>query len=69
MIELAWGWLRWQPQSGLSLWFEGRFGPAGKRARKIGIVAVARKLLIQLWRFVETGEVPPGAKLKLKLGN
>lgn len=69
MIELAWGWLRWQPQSGLSLWFEGRFGPAGKRARKIGIVAVARKLLIQLWRFVETGEVPPGAKLKLKLEN
>ena len=66
MIELAWCWLRWQPQSELSLWFEGRFGPAGKRARKIGIVAVARKLLIQLWRFVETGEVLPGAKLKLE---
>ncbi len=64
MVELAWGWLRWQPQSDISLWFEARFGSAGKRARKIGIVAVARRLLIQLWRFAETGELPPGAVFK-----
>ena len=63
-VELAWGWLRWQPQSEVSLWFQRRYGAAGKRARKIGIVAVARKLLIQLWRFVERGEIPPGAVFK-----
>ena len=63
-VELAWGWVRWQPQSDITLWYEARFASAGKRARKIGIVAVARKLLIQLWRFVETGEIPPGAVLK-----
>jgi transposase len=60
-IELAWGWLRFQPQSELSRWYQARFGGGSKRLRKIGIVALARKLLIALWRFVETGLVPEGA--------
>jgi transposase len=66
-IELAWGWLRFQPQSELSKWFERRFGSGSKRIRKIGIVALARKLLIALWRFVETGVLPEGAELKTDL--
>lgn len=63
MVELAWGWLRWQPRSQLTYWYEVRFAHQGKRARKVGIVALARKLLIALWRYVEQGEVPPGARL------
>ena len=63
-IEIAWGWLRFQPQSELSRWYERRFGHGSKRVRKIGIVALARKLLIELWRFLETGVVPEGAELK-----
>jgi transposase len=59
-IELAWNWIRWQPDSALTQWYRAHFGP-GKRARKIGIVAVARKLLIALWRYVTTGLVPTGA--------
>jgi transposase len=66
-IELAWGWLRFQPQSELSKWYERRFGSGSKRIRKIGIVALARKLLIALWRFLETGVVPEGAQLKTDL--
>jgi len=62
-IEIAWSWLRFQPQSELSLWFERRFGSGGKRARKIGIVALARRLLVALWRFVDQGVVPAGAVL------
>ena len=62
--ELAWSWLRFQPDSALSCWFRERFGGGGKRLRRIGIVAVARKLLIALWRFIETGVVPEGAVLK-----
>ena len=62
--ELAWGWLRYQPESALSVWFRERFGSGGKRLRRIGIVAVARKLLIALWRFLETGVLPEGAVLK-----
>jgi transposase len=64
MIELAWGWLRFQPQSELSKWFMRRFGSGGSRMRRVGIVAVARKLLIALWKFVEKDEVPAGAMLK-----
>jgi len=64
MIELAWGWLRWQPLSELSLWFARRFGEAGKRGRRVGAVAVARRLLIALWRWVEQDVVPEGALLK-----
>jgi transposase len=66
-IELAWGWLRFQPTSELAKWYERRFGSGSKRIRKIGIVALARKLLIALWRFLETGVVPEGAVLKTDL--
>jgi len=63
-IEIAWLWLRYQPQSELSLWYEKRFAHAGPRMRRIGIVAMARKLLISLWRYLETDELPKGAVLK-----
>ena len=65
MIELAWFWLRWQPESHLSQWFNQRFAHGGKRMRRIGIVALARKLLIALWRYVEDGVIPKGAILKV----
>jgi transposase len=64
MIELAWMWLRWQPDSALSQWFNRRFAHGGRRMRRIGIVALARKLLIALWRYVEYGVIPEGAVLK-----
>ena len=66
-IEFAWGWLRFQPQSALSQWYQARFGSGSKRLRKIGIVALARKLLVALWRFLETGVIPEGALLKTDL--
>jgi transposase len=62
-IEIAWGWLRFQPQSALSRWYEERFAHGGKRLRRIGIVAVARKLLVALWKYLETGVPPDGAVL------
>jgi transposase len=62
MIELAWIWLRWQPDSALAKWYAKRFGDH-RRAHRIGIVAVARRLLIDLWRFVTLGVVPNGARL------
>src|SRR5215831_1278087 len=62
--EWAWSGLRLQPESALSVWFRERFGAGGKRLRRIGMVAVARKLLIALWRFLETGVIPAGAVLK-----
>jgi transposase len=68
MIELAWLWLEYQPDSELSRWFRERFGQGNSRVRKTGIVAVARKLLIALWKYVETGEVPPGAELSAAKG-
>jgi transposase len=64
MVQLAWLWLQYQPQSALSRWYQQRFGSGGKRLRRIGIVALARKLLIALWRYLETGAVPDGAQLK-----
>src|SRR5580658_5852827 len=64
MVELAWTWLRWQPDSALSVWFRARVGAMGRRIRKIMIVALARKLLVALWRYVTDGVVPDGAKLK-----
>jgi len=64
IVELAWLWLRWQPRSALSQWYERRFGSGNKRARKVGIVALARKLLIALWRYVDQGELPEGAEEK-----
>jgi transposase len=63
-IQLAWNWVRWQPATALTRWYCERFG-TGKRARRIGIVAVARKLVIALWRYVTTGVVPEGAILKV----
>jgi len=63
-IEIAWGWLRHQPHSELSLWYQRRFGHGSKRLRKIGIVALARKLLVAFWRYLEYGEIPAGAQLK-----
>lgn len=63
-VEVAWMWLRYQPESRLARWFEYRFAPAGKRARKVGIVALARRLLIELWRFRQSGVPPEGAVLK-----
>ena len=66
-IELAWSWLRFQPESELSKWYERRFGSGSRRIRKIGIVALARKLLVALWRFLETAVLPAGAELKTDL--
>ena len=62
-VEMAWVWLRFQPQSRLSQWYSQRFGQGGKRMRRIGIVAMARRLLIDLWRYLEQGVVPEGARL------
>ena len=61
MTELAWGWLRYQPASELSQWYQRRFSRGNTRLRKVGIVALARKLLIALWKYLEGGEVPAGA--------
>jgi transposase len=66
-IEIAWSWLRNQPDSTLSRWYWERFGHGSKRLRKIGIVALARKLLVVLWRYLEYGEVPAGAQFKAQL--
>jgi len=66
MIELAWGWLRYQPDSELSLWYQRRFAAGNARLRKVGVVAVARKLLVALWKYLETGEVPAGATVQEK---
>ena len=66
MIELAWLWLRNQPDSPLSVWFRERVGNRKGRIKRIAIVAMARKLLIALWRYLETGVVPEGAVLKSK---
>ena len=63
-VEISWSWLHYQPQSRLSQWYRKRFAKAGARQRKVGIVALARKLMIALWRYLETGVVPEGARLK-----
>jgi transposase len=64
MVELAWLWVRFQPESALSRWFTARVGAIKGRVRRIAIVALARKLLVALWRYLETGLVPTGAVLK-----
>jgi transposase len=64
MVELAWMWLRWQPDSALSNWFRARLGQPGSRIKKIMIVALARKLLVALWHYVKDGVIPEGAKMK-----
>lgn len=66
VVEIAWLWLRYQPQSELSQWYERKYGHGSSRMRRIGIVALARKLLIELWRYLETGTPPAGALLKAR---
>jgi transposase len=63
LVELSWGWLYHQPNSALSEWYRKRFASGVARARKVGIVALARKLLIALWKYLEGGEVPLGAEV------
>lgn len=63
-IEIAWDWLRYQPQSALSRWYQRRFGHGSTRQRRIGIVALARKLIVALWKYLEHEEVPEGAVVK-----
>ena len=64
LVELSWGWLRLQPDSELTQWFNRRFAAGGKRMRRVGIVALARRLAIALWRYLQHGEIPAGAVLK-----
>lgn len=64
MVEIAWSWVRLQPGSELTQWFQRRFGGSSKRSRRIGIVALARRLLVALWRFLNDGVIPAGASLK-----
>ena len=64
MIELAWMWVRHQPGSALTRWFNDRIGTERGRVKRVAIVALARKLLIALWRYINHGEVPEGATLK-----
>jgi len=64
LVELAWRWLRLQPDSELTHWFNRRFAAGSKRIRRIGIVALARRLAVALWRYSSDGVIPPGATLK-----
>jgi len=64
-IELAWMWLRYQPDSALSRWFAGKVQGDSKRSRRVAIVALARRLLIALWRYLEQGIPPEGSRLKV----
>ena len=64
LVELAWSWLRYQHDSALALWWRARFSKRGMRIRNIGIVALARKLAVAFWQFIEDGQVPKGAVLK-----
>jgi transposase len=64
LIQLAWLWLRYQPVSTLSTWFRNRVGTLQGRTRRIAIAAMARKLLIALWRYVETGMLPDGVEIR-----
>ena len=63
-VQLAWVWLKLQPESRLARWYRERFGSGSPRLRRIGIVAVARRLLVDLWRYVKYGLVPEGATMK-----
>ena len=63
MVEIAWLWLRFQPQSDLAKWYQTRFAGGGLRMRRVGIVALARRLLIALWRYLEDGVIPEGARM------
>jgi len=61
VVQVAWGWLKYQPESELSRWYARRFGTGSSRVKKIGIIALSRRLLIELWRYLETGAIPDGA--------
>lgn len=61
LVEIAWSWMRHQPTSELTSWYRARFAESGARSRKVGVVAMARKLAIALWHFVEHGVIPAGA--------
>lgn len=65
MVQIAWIWLRQQPDSALSQWYQRRFANGSKRQKRTGIVALARKLLIKLWQYLQSGVVPEGAALKV----
>jgi transposase len=67
-VELGWLWLRHQPESALSKWFLSRWGNQGARSKKIGVVALARKLLVALWHYLEHGMIPEGAKMSPSRG-
>lgn len=66
LVQLAWRWLRWQKESHLTKWYERKWGGGSKRQRRIGIVALARRLAIALWRLAKFGQVPAGAVMKTK---
>jgi transposase len=68
VVELAWLWVRYQPASALTSWFQERFGKSGARSRKVGIIALARKLLVALWHFVDHDVIPDGAILTASRG-
>ena len=62
LVELAWMWVRFQPNSAITQWYQQRLLGGNKRIKRVTIVAVARKLMITLWRYVEFDEVPAGAE-------
>lgn len=64
MIQLAWRFLMFQKESALAQWYRSRMADARRGTRKSLIVAMARKLLIELWRFVTTGETPVGVEMR-----
>ena len=64
LIEMAWCWLRYQPDSALTRWYEARFGSGSKRQKRVGIVALARRLAVAIWHYLDHGIVPEGARLK-----
>ena len=65
LVEISWGWLRLQPSSAISCWFNKHFARGSARMRRVGIVAVARRLAIALWRYLQDGEIPVGAHPKV----
>ena len=63
-VQIAWGWLTYQRQSAVTQWYIQRFARGGPVARKIGIVAVARRVVVDLWRYLDAGVIPKGAVFK-----
>ena len=66
-VEVAWVWVQWHPSSELTQWFQRRFAHGGPGQRRVGIVALARRLVIALWRYSRDGVVPAGAVLKARV--